>query len=197
MKLILASQSESRARILKAAGVPFETHPAHVDEETAKESLLAEGASHAAIADALSELKALRVSSANGGALVLGADQVGSFEGALLSKCESMAEVDQLLRRMRGKTHELISALVLARDGASIWRHTARARLTMRNFSDAFLADYLAQEGEALLKGVGCYRVEGLGAQLFEKIDGDYFSIQGLPLVPLLAALRTQGVIAA
>lgn len=196
MTLILASASEGRARILRAAGVPFEVEPAHVDEEMAKEALLAEGADHAAIADALAELKAMRVSSKRADALVLGADQVGSFEGVLLSKCESMQEAADLLRRMRGKTHELISALVLAKNGATIWRHTARARLTMRNFGDAFLADYLAREGAILLKDVGCYRIEGLGVQLFEKIDGDYFSIQGLPLVPLLAALRTQGEIA-
>jgi septum formation protein len=196
MTLILASASESRARILRAAGVPFDIQPAHVDEDMAKEALLAQGASHAAIADALAELKAVRVSAARPGALVLGADQVGSFDGALLSKCESMDEAAGLLRQLRGKTHELISALVLAKNAAAVWRHTSRARLTMRNFSDAFLGEYLAYEGEALLTGVGCYRVEGPGAQLFEKIDGDYFSIQGLPLVPLLAALRTQGAIA-
>jgi septum formation protein len=194
--LILASASESRARILRAAGIPFEIQPARVDEETTKDALLADGASHAAIADALAELKAVRVSAARPDAFVLGADQVGSFEGTLLSKCESMAEASDLLHRMRGKTHELISATVLAKGGVAVWRHTSRSRLTMRSFSDAFLADYLAHEGEVLLKGVGCYRVEGLGAQLFEKIEGDYFSILGLPLVPLLAALRTQGVIA-
>jgi septum formation protein len=194
--LILASASESRARILRAAGVPFEITPAHVDEESTKEALLAEGASHAAVADALAELKAVRVSTAHPDAFVLGADQVGSFEGTLLSKCESMGEAADLLRHMRGKTHELISVVVLAKGGAAIWRHTSRARLSMRNFSEAFLAGYLAREGEAVLKGVGCYRIEGPGAQLFEKIDGDYFSIQGLPLVPLLVALRTQGVIA-
>jgi septum formation protein len=193
---ILASASESRARILRAAGVPFEIQPAHVDEESTKEALLAEGADHSAVAHALAELKAVRVSTTHPGALVLGADQVGSFEGSLLSKCDSMDEAADLLRRMRGKTHELISALVLAKNGAAVWRHTSRARLTMRKFSDAFLADYLAREGKVLLKGVGCYRVEGPGAQLFEKIDGDYFSIQGLSLVPLLAVLRTQGVIA-
>ena len=196
MTFILASGSESRARILKAAGVAFDVQPAHVDEDAVKDALLADGASHAAVADALAELKAVRVSASRPDALVLGADQVGSCEGRLLSKCESMAEARDLLRRMRGKTHELISALVLARNGAPIWRHAAHARLTMRMFGDAFLEDYLAREDEALLKGVGCYRGEGLGAQLFEKIEGDYFSIQGLPLLPLLAALRTQGVIA-
>lgn len=196
MTFILASGSESRARILKAAGIAFDVQPAHVDEDAVKDALLADGASHAAVADALAELKAVRVSASRPDALVLGADQVGSFEGRLLSKCESMAEARDLLRQMRGKIHELISALVLARNGAAIWRHAAHARLTMRMFGDAFLEDYLAREGEALLKGVGCYRVEGLGAQLFEKIEGDYFSIQGLPLLPLLAALRTQGVIA-
>lgn len=197
MTFVLASGSESRARILKQAGVPFQVQPAQVDEDTVKDALLAEGAGHAAVADALAELKAIRVSASQPDALVLGADQVGSFEGALLSKCESMSAARTLLRRLRGKTHELISALVLAKSGAPVWRHTARSRLVMRAFSDAFLEEYLAREGEVLLKGVGCYRVEGLGAQLFEKVDGDYFSIQGLPLLPLLAALRTQGVIGA
>jgi len=193
--LVLASASSSRAALLKAAGVAFEVRPAHVDEDALKESLLAEGAAPRAIADALAELKAIRVSAGRPGALVLGADQVLDLEGALVSKSESLDAAGDLLRRLRGHSHKLITAAVLARDGVPIWRHVSHASLTMRDFSDAFLADYLAQEGEGLLSGVGCYRLEGRGLQLFSRIDGDYFSILGLPMLPLLTALRRQGII--
>jgi septum formation protein len=190
VSLILASASTSRARMLRDAGVPFEIRPAHVDEDTVKESLLAEGATPGEIADALAELKALRISANAPDALVLGADQVLSFEGELISKMPDMASAKTLLQRLSGKKHELISAVVLARNGSAIWRHTGRVQLQMRSVSDAFLDDYLAREGEGLLRGVGCYRLEGLGAQLFERVDGDYFSVLGLPLLPLLAQLR-------
>ncbi len=194
--IILASASPARAKVLRGAGVEFEVVPAHVDEDSIKQSLLAEKAPPRDVADALAELKAVRVSSRYPGALVLGADQVLQFGGELVSKCESLAEARALLARLRGGKHELLSALVLAKDGAPIWRHVGKAILTMRNFSDGFLDDYLAREGEGLLSGVGCYRLEGRGAQLFSAIDGDYFTILGLPLVPLLSALREQAVIA-
>jgi len=128
---------------------------------------------------------------------VLGADQVLNFEGELISKMPDMASARALLKRLAGKRHELISAAVLAQNGAPLWRHSGRVRLTMRPLSDTFLDDYLASEGEVLLKGVGCYRLEGLGAQLFERVEGDYFSVLGLPLLPLLAQLRELGVLAA
>jgi septum formation protein len=194
--LILASASTSRARMLKDAGVAFVVRPATVDEDAVKESLLAEGIDAAGVAAALAELKAVRISSTTGQTLVLGADQVLSLGGELVSKMPDMAAAKILLKRLSGRQHELISAAVLARDGAVIWRHTGRVRLAMRPLSDAFLDDYLAREGEDLLKGVGCYRLEGLGAQLFEKIEGDYFSVLGLPLLPLLAQLRELGVLA-
>lgn len=193
--MILASASGTRAKLLQDAGVPFEVVPAHVDEEALKQSLLAEKASHRDIADALAELKALRISSAHPGALVLGADQVLSFDGTLISKCGSLAEARELLLRLRGQTHELISAMVLAKNGAPVWRHVEKATLTMRDFSDAFLEDYLTAEGNALLSGVGCYRLESRGAQLFSRVTGDHSTILGLPLLPLLSALREQGVI--
>ncbi|MBS0275811.1 MAG: Maf family protein [Proteobacteria bacterium] len=193
--MILASASRTRARLLQDAGVPFEIVPARVDEDALKQSLLAGKASHRDIADALAELKALRVSATHSGALVLGADQVLSFGGALISKCESLAEARELLLRLRGQTHDLISAMVLAKDRAPVWRHVEKATLTMRDFTDAFLDDYLAAEGEALLSGVGCYRLEGRGAQLFSRLTGDHSTILGLPLLPLLSALREQGVI--
>jgi len=196
MRLILASASETRAKLLKDTGVAFEIVPARVDEESVKHSLLAGKTSHRDIADALAELKALRVSGSHEGALVLGADQVLSFGGALVSKCENLAEARALLLRLRGQTHELLSALVLAKDGAPVWRRVEKAALTMRDFSEAFLDDYLTREGESLLSGVGCYRLEGRGAQLFSRVSGDHSTILGLPLIPLLSALREQGVIA-
>ena len=194
-RLILASASESRANILHGAGVAFEVVPAHVDEETIKESMLAANQPHRVIADALAELKAVRISSRYPGALVIGADQVLSFAGELLSKCATMDEGRALLSRFRGKTHDLFSAAVLAKDGAPVWRHVERNRMTMYPVSDAFIDDYLAEKGESLLSGVGCYRLEDEGAQFFSHIDGDYFAILGLPLIPLLSALREQGVI--
>jgi septum formation protein len=168
-----------------------------VDEETLKQSMLAEKAAPHAIADALAELKALRVSTTQPGNLVLGADQILVLDGELVSKCETLVEAAALLKRMRGKTHRLISALVLAKDGAPIWRHVDSAYLSVRAFSDGFLQNYIASEGESLLFGVGCYKLEGRGIELFDKIDGDYFTILGLPLLPLLSALREQAVIPA
>jgi septum formation protein len=196
VSIVLASQSVSRARLLAAAGVAFEAVPAPIDEEQLKRSLLSEGHDAASIADALAELKALRVSRARPADLVIGADQVLSFEGAVVSKCETMDEARELLRRLRGHRHLLLGGLVLAKSGAPIWRHGSKASLLMRKFSDEFLESYLLREGRAILGSVGCYRLEGEGAQLFDAIDGDYFSILGLALLPLLAELREQGAIA-
>lgn len=195
--LILASASTVRATLLKNAGVPFAIRPASVDEEMVKESLLATQAPLRDIADALAELKALRISNSVPTALVLGADQVLEFEGALISKCSSLTEARALLKRMRGKKHTLISALVLVKAGAPVWRQVDSVQLWMRDMSDDFLDAYLAREGEDLLSGVGCYRLEGHGSQLFDRIEGDYFTVLGLPLLPLLTALRQYGIIAA
>jgi septum formation protein len=192
MRLVLASASTSRAQILRDASVPFEVQPAHVDEDAVKTSC----GDNTAVAAKLAELKALRVSSTRPDALVLGADQVLVCDGKLLSKADTFAEAAAQLKFLRGKPHMLISSLALAHDGAVLWRHSDEAELRMREFSDAFLDDYLGLEGEAVLGSVGCYRLEGPGAQLFESVRGDYFSILGLPLVPLLAILREHGVIA-
>jgi len=194
--LVLASASSSRARLLQHAGVPFEVHPAHVDEDSVKESMLADGAQGRAIADALAELKARRVSNARPDAVVLGADQVLICDGELFSKAETIEDAAAQLRGLRGKPHLLVTAAVLAKDGAAIWRHADISTLWMRDFSDTFLETYLAAESDDLLGSVGCYRLEATGVQLFERIEGDYFSILGLPLVPLLAALRQHGVVA-
>jgi septum formation protein len=195
-KLILASGSTTRARLLKSAGLAFEIVPPRVDEDAVKQSLLAEKAEARRIADVLAELKAAKVSAAHPGALVIGSDQVLAFEDEIISKCASMAEARALLMRLRNKKHELISAVVLVKGGAPIWRHVAHASLWMREFSDDFLGDYLAAEGEDLLAGVGCYRIEGKGLQLFSRVEGDNSCIQGLPMLPLIAALRAQGALA-
>jgi septum formation protein len=194
--LVLASASSSRARLLQHAGVLFEVHPARVDEDSVKESMLADGAQGRAIADALAELKARRVSAARSDALILGADQVLICDGELFSKAETMEGAAAQLHNLRGKPHLLVTAAVLAKDGAPIWRYVDISTLWMREFSDAFLEAYLASEGDNLLGSVGCYRLETTGTQLFERIEGDYFSILGLPLVPLLVALRQHGVVA-
>jgi septum formation protein len=192
--LVLASASNSRAKLLRQAGVPFEVHPGNVDEDSVKESMLADGAQGRAIADALAELKAHQVSTTRPDALVLGADQVLVCDGDLFSIAETMEDAAAQLRGLRGKPHLLVTAAVLAKNGAAVWRHVDISTLWMREFSDAFLEAYLATEGDGLLGSVGCYRLEAAGAQLFERIDGDYFSILGLPLVPLLEALRQHGV---
>lgn len=197
MKFILASASPVRAALLRAAGVPFDVAPAQVDEEAVKETLLARKADAQAIANALAEAKASQISAAHPGALVLGADQVLEFESELVSKSADLEAAAELLRRLRGKSHRLIAAAVLAKDGTPVWRHIASATLAMRAFSDAFLEDYLTCEGAVLLNSVGCYRLEGCGIRLFERIDGDYFAILGLPLVPLLTALGDRGIIPA
>ncbi len=190
--LILASASASRAAILKQAGVAFDVVPANIDEDAVKASV----EEPRAVAEALASLKAFTVSASHPGPLVLGADQVLVLEGRIVSKAPGLDTAAAQLRRLRGRRHVLISALALARGGAPVWRHTSVAALAMRDFSDAFLEDYVAREGEAVLGSVGCYRLEGLGAQLFESVEGDYFSILGLPLLPLLSALRGFGVIA-
>jgi septum formation protein len=193
--IVLASQSPSRGRLLKASGLQFEIVPARVDEDECKRSLLAQGRDAWAIAEALAELKALRVSSARPSDLVIGGDQVLSLDGELISKCASLEEAKKLLQRLRGRRHLLLGGLVLARHGAPIWRHRSQAALDMRAFEE-FLDAYLVREGAAVLDSVGCYRLEAGGAALFDAIDGDYFAILGLALLPLLAALRDQGAIA-
>lgn len=193
--LILASSSAVRARLLREAGVTFGVRPAHVDEDEIKASLLAEGAKPEDVASALAEMKAVRVSGAAAGTIVAGCDQVLVFDGKLLSKCEDLAEARELLTRLRGHRHTLVSACVLAKDGAVVWRVREKAEMHMRPFSDAFLDDYLKSQGRELLSGVGCYQLEHRGAQLFDRIEGDYFTVLGLPLIPLLAALREYGVL--
>jgi septum formation protein len=192
-RLILASRSPTRQALLHAAGVEFAALSADLDEAIITEGLLGEGKNGNAIALHLAEQKAVAVSRSHPGDLVLGGDCVLVLESALIGKCPDLASLRSLLTKLSGKTHALISAASLVRDGQPIWHHVAHASLSMRVLSDAFIDDYLAREGEALLGSVGGYRLEGLGAQLFESVAGDYFSILGLPLLPVLKELRAQG----
>lgn len=194
--VILASTSPTRSAILAAAGVAFETTAPGVDEDAVKAGLVAEGASPRDVADALAELKAIRVSRRHPG-LVIGADQTLELDGDLISKAQSLHEARQRLLQLRGQEHRLHSAVVVARDGHAIWRELKSPRLTMRPFSDAFLDDYLQREGEAMLGSVGGYRIEGLGMQLFQAVEGDHYAILGLPLLGLLDLLRRHGALAA
>ncbi|MBM3642959.1 MAG: Maf-like protein [Alphaproteobacteria bacterium] len=194
MPLILASTSASRRALLANAGLAFEIEAPGVDEEEVKLSLLAAGADAGAIAERLAELKAVRVSARHPGALTIGADQTLACEGRLFDKPPTLADARDHLRALRGRTHELQSAVVVARDGARLWHARERARLAMHDFDDAFLDAYLTAAGEDITGSVGAYRLEGLGAQLFSRIEGDYFTILGLPLVPLLRFLALHGI---
>jgi len=194
-RLVLASKSASRSALLAGAGLDFDTEPSRVDERAVEEPLLAAGADPGAVALHLAEAKALDVTGRRPGDLVLGADQTLGLGNERFVKPDSVAEAREHLVRLRGRTHELHSALVLARDGEVLWRHVSVARMTMRAFTDAFLDRYLAVVADEVTTTVGCYRLEGPGIRLFEAIDGDYFTILGLPLLPLLAELRHQGII--
>ncbi len=194
--IILASGSVVRARLLAAAGLRFDIVPAPINEEQIKQTLLTENATPQRIADHLAEQKAVAVSASQRQALVIGADQVLSYQREIISKSCDIGEARALLRRLAGQTHALIGAVVLAKNGVALWRHCGQSELQMRAFSDQFLEEYLTAESRSVLDSIGCYHLEGRGAQLFAAIRGDYFSILGLPLLPLLAALREFGAIA-
>lgn len=195
--LILASASSTRARLLREAGVQFGVRPADLDEDKVKQVLRQKGIANSDFADALAEAKALNVSHASPQSLVLGCDQVLVCGDRLFDKAHDIHEAREHLSYLRGKTHHLISASVLAEDGQIVWENTERTTLHMREFSDAFLDEYLKTEGKFVLGSVGCYHLEGRGAQLFDSVQGDYFCILGLPLISLLAALRTRGIVPA
>ena len=194
-RVILASGSATRQAMLRAAGVDFTVDVAAIDETSILESLQAERANPHHAADMLAEMKALKISTKHPDALVIGADQLLSIGATFFSKPADMTAAKEQLQRLRGQTHVLTSAAVVAQNSAPIWREVREAKLTMRPFSDAFIDDYLAQVGKAALTSVGAYQIEGLGAQLFSHIEGDHFTILGLPLLPLLDMLRTQGVL--
>jgi septum formation protein len=192
--LILASASLSRRQLLGSAGLTFEIEPSGIDEEEMTRSLLAERASPQEIAEALAETKALRVSSKHPTAMVVGGDSTLACNGRLFDKPPNLEAARKQLLALRGQTHELFSSVVVARGGARIWHWSERARLTMRPFNEPFLDAYLARAGETVLTSVGAYRLEGLGAHLFSRVDGDYFTILGLPLLPLLSFLQGHGI---
>jgi septum formation protein len=194
--LVLASTSATRRALLAAAGLSFTSVSPKVDEDAVKAERLATGAGPAAIAEHLAALKAVRVSQTVAG-LVIGADQTLDLDGVLYGKVADIDAARERLLRLGGRSHLLHAAVAVAEGGAVVWRQLITARLTMRAFSDAFLDGYLARNAEAALSSVGCYHLEGEGIQLFEAIEGDYFSILGLPLLGLLDLLRVRGVVTA
>ena len=195
MRLLLASRSAARRHMLEAAGVPFETVEAELDEEAAKGGLWGAGFDARGVAEELAQLKALSVSAPDGD-LVLGSDQtLERDDGTLLGKPASRDEARGQLQSLRGATHQLHSAAVIAQRGESVWWGSETVSLTMRPFSDAFLEDYLDREYEQIRWNVGGYRIEGPGAQLFERIEGSHFAILGMPLIPLLGYLRERGLL--
>lgn len=194
-QVILASASTARADLLRGAGIDFSIEPARVDEEAVKQSFKAEGATARDTALALADLKAAKISARNPEALVIGADQMLDCNGVWFDKPPDRDTLHAQLMALRGKTHHLEAALCVHEKGKRIWHVVERAGLTMRDFSDAFLKDYVEKAGDAVLDSVGGYRLEGAGAQLFSRIEGDYFTILGLPLLPLLDFLRHHGVV--
>lgn len=199
--LILASGSAARAKMLREAGVALEIVKPSVDEDEIKASYRAEGADVTDTAAALAEMKALSVSrramKTAPGRYVLGSDQMLECEGLWFDKPADLAAARGQLSALRGRTHHLVSAAVLAKDGVRIWHHVDRAELVMRDFSDAFLDDYLSKVGADVLGTVGAYHLEGLGAQLMSRVHGDFFTVLGLPLLPVLAILRSHGMLRA
>ena len=198
-QLILASASPFRRKMLEAAGVQFEAVPADIDEAALKRRLAgaAPRPGPAAVAEALARAKAEAVARNHPNSVVIGADQVLALGDELLDKPGSVAEARAQLERLRGRTHTLHSAAVLAQGGRIVWTCVEAARLTMRQFSDEFLEGYLARAGTAVCRTVGAYEIEGAGVQLFERVEGDHFTIIGLPLLSLLAELRARGVLPA
>lgn len=193
--LILASGSSVRRTLLENAGLPVRVERPRIDERTVEQTLEGTGTTPDEVAAILAEAKATSVSDANRSAFVIGADQVLSLEDEILHKAEDMEQARRKLLRLSGRTHRLNCGVVLAREGRVVWRHVAIADLTMRELDPAFIGRYLAHAGPEVLSSVGAYRIEGEGIQLFERIEGDMFTVMGLPLLPLLRALREFGAI--
>jgi septum formation protein len=195
--LVLASASATRAGMLRSAGLEIEVVPSMIDEQAVIEAMASsrEPMSPADISAVLARAKAEDVERRRSGDLVLGADQTLEFEGRLFSKPGSVEEARRNLLSLRNKTHALHASAALVQNGQTIWQHTETAWLTMRDFSPRFLGRYMAAAGDSVLESVGCYRLEGLGVQLFEHIEGDWFAILGLPLMPLLEELRRREVV--
>ena len=193
--IVLASASASRAAVLSAAGVDFVCAPANIDEGAVKSRRKRDGASGLRVAEILSVEKARVISTKHSGKLVIGADQMLECDGVWYDKPIDMAGARETLQTLRGQTHQLVASVCVVRDGSVLWSHNEIARMTMRDFDDEFLTWYLDAAGPTVLQSVGAYRLEDIGAQLFERIDGDYFTILGLPLLPLLVCLRKEGAL--
>jgi septum formation protein len=193
--IILASASAARARLLHEAGVAVLVEPASVDEAALKRSYRAAARPARDCALALAEAKAQEISARHPGALVIGADQILDADGIWFDKPGVLSAARLQLAALRGRVHELATAACVVHSGRRLWQNASVARLTMRRFGDAFLAQYLEEEGSVMLGSVGGYRIEGRGVQLFSRIEGDYFAILGLPLVELLGFLRERGAL--
>ncbi len=193
--VILASGSEIRASLLRGAGVPFEVEIARIDEPAIIASLKAEQAKPHEIVDTLAEYKAQRVAARHIDSLVIGCDQILVCDKKIYEKATTIETAREKLLTLRGKPHQLMSSVVIFENGRPVWRHIGRAQLIMRDFSDDFLDDYIEQQGDGILSSVGCYKLEEAGAQLFSHIQGDYFTILGIPLLEVLGFLRTRGVL--
>lgn len=192
--LVLASASPSRAALLESAGMAFETDPAGVDEQSIREVLAQDGRATAGdVAEVLARAKAETVSERRPGDLVVGADQVLALGDEIFEKPETMEDARRTLLALQGRTHQLVSAVTLAREGNVFWAHVETADLTMRTLTPEDIGQYLGVAGEGVLASVGAYQLESLGVHLFEEIKGDYFTILGLPMLPLLARLRQEG----
>ena len=196
-RLILASSSKARHSMLTNAGVACEAIASMIDEDGYKQSMKAEGASAAEAAETLAEMKALRMYRQQPNGIVIAADQMLECNGIWFDKPRDRDNTRAQLRALRGKTHQLISAAVIYKEGSRIWGTIDTAHLTVRNFTDEWLEDYLDATGEEIYNCVGGYQLEGIGAQLFTEVRGDYFTVLGLPLLPLIGFLRDHGILKA
>ena len=193
--LILASTSEIRQNLLKQAGIAFKAHPARIDETEIKVAMISDGATGHDIADALAEFKARKIAAKHPSAMVIGCDQVLEFRGRVLSKPTGLEDAISQLILLRGQQHQLLSAVVIYENGEPIWRYVGKVRLLMRDLSDDYIAKYMSRNWPGSADSVGGYKLEQEGSRLFSRIEGDYFTVLGLPLLELIGFLTQRGVI--